>query len=124
KQTAKHEARTPRFGRQNGPPMRTSGHSVSVHDRQTITCRVALRQSIRLESGERSSRPARSMSGMEKGFGMDELNTLVRSILDDFYVSHPTEARWLGLHQYDGVVADNSPTGLKARLERITTQLA
>ena len=54
---------------------------------------------------------------------MIELNALIRSILDDYYVSHPTEARWLGLHQYDGMVADNSRSGLAMRLTRVSTQL-
>jgi len=55
---------------------------------------------------------------------MNELTVLVRSILDDYYGSHPTEARWLGLHQFDGIVADNSRAGLASRSARVTTQLA
>ncbi|HVX29630.1 MAG TPA: DUF885 domain-containing protein [Nitrolancea sp.] len=54
---------------------------------------------------------------------MSQFDTLVGSILDDFYASRPTEARWLGLHQYDGLIGDHSPAGLAKRHERLHDQI-
>jgi uncharacterized protein (DUF885 family) len=53
---------------------------------------------------------------------MPQFDTLIGSILDDFYASRPTEARWLGLHQYDGLVGDHSRSGLAERLRRLNEQ--
>ena len=55
---------------------------------------------------------------------MNELKLLIDRILEDYYLSHPTEARLLGLHRFDGLTADNSHTGLAARLDRVTAQLS
>jgi len=54
---------------------------------------------------------------------MPQFDALVGSILDDFYASRPTEARWLGLHQYDGLVGDHSRAGLAQRLTRLDEQV-
>jgi hypothetical protein len=58
---------------------------------------------------------------------MSQFNALVDAILDDYYASRPTEARWLGLHRYDGLVPDHSRAGIAARvahLDEQTTALA
>jgi uncharacterized protein (DUF885 family) len=55
---------------------------------------------------------------------MTQFDALVDAILEDFYASRPTEARWLGLHQYDGLVPDHSRTGLAARVARLNEQTA
>ncbi|HEX7101662.1 MAG TPA: DUF885 family protein, partial [Nitrolancea sp.] len=54
---------------------------------------------------------------------MSQFDVLVDAILEDFYRSRPTEARWLGLHRYDGLVPDNSRSGLAARLARLNGQM-
>jgi uncharacterized protein (DUF885 family) len=53
---------------------------------------------------------------------MAQFDALIRSILHDFYASRPTEARWLGLHQYDGLIGDHSRAGLAGRLRRLNQQ--
>jgi uncharacterized protein (DUF885 family) len=53
---------------------------------------------------------------------MGQLDSLISSILDDFYASRPTEARWLGLHQYDRLVPDHSRAGMSERVARLDEQ--
>jgi uncharacterized protein (DUF885 family) len=53
---------------------------------------------------------------------MAQFDALVDAILEDLYASRPTEARWLGLHQYDGLVPDHRRTGLAARVARLNEQ--
>lgn len=58
-------------------------------------------------------------SGDESAFG-----ALSDRILDQWLADDPSFGRNLGLHAWDGKIADYSPEGLKARIERLKKQRA
>src|SRR3712207_621578 len=49
---------------------------------------------------------------------------LADEILDSLFAFHPGVAQWMGLHEYDGRVADYSAVAVQARVAQMHDQLA
>jgi uncharacterized protein (DUF885 family) len=60
----------------------------------------------------------------EQPDGGATFQALAGEILDSLFAFHPGTAQWMGLHEYDGRVADYSTAAVQARVAQLHDQLA
>lgn len=60
---------------------------------------------------------------MDKANGEGFFERVTSDILRDYYDSHPSSARMLGLHEYDGLVEDYRPEAIDQRVNALDRQI-